>query len=69
MIMAKQKVKIKVLCPLPGVFTKYQPQVGKIYDAEYHPAKKRGNSSSVAVCLIDILDKRIALRKDEYEIV
>lgn len=61
--------KVKILQSLPGVYPKYQPEIGKIYDAEYRPVEKRGTSSCSAVCLIDILDKRIALRKGEYEIV
>ena len=64
------KCKVKVICPLVGVFKKYQPEVGKIYDAEYRPAyKEYGSGLHAAVCLINVLDKKIALRKGEYEIM
>ena len=58
--------KVRILQHLPGVFSKYQPEIGKIYDAEYGKAHKYKFSET---CVIDVLDKRIALRKGEYEIV
>lgn len=66
---ASRKVKVRVLCPLPGVFAKFQPQVGKIYDAEYSPSDHSPQHRSATICVINVLDKRIALRKEEYEIV
>ena len=60
---------VKILQHLEGVFSKYQPEIGKIYDAEYRTCYKKGRSSCTAVCVIDILGKRIALRNGEYEIV
>lgn len=63
------KCKVKILSPLPEVFPSYQPIVGQVYDASYHPSRKRGKSTTTEVCLIDVKDKKIALRKGEYEIV
>lgn len=59
----KKQCKIKAIKPLPGVYVKYQPEVGKIYDAEYCTIRQS------AICIINILDKRIVLRQDEFEIV
>lgn len=64
------KCKVKVLCPLPGVYPEYQPEVGKIYDADYRKVNHRTSGQvNGPVCVINILDKRICLRKGEYEIV
>ena len=69
--MAKEpiKCKVKILSPLPEVFTVYQPIVGQVYDATYIPASGIGRSKNAAVCLISVKDKKIALRKGEYEFV
>ena len=69
--MAKEaiKCKVKILAPLPEVFTAYQPIVGQVYDAHYHSATQKGRNSASEVCLIIVKDKKIALRKGEYEIV
>ena len=65
------KCKVRVLCPLPGVYASYQPVVGRIYDADYrkstrNPVTRSGNT---AVCAIKIRDKSICLRTGEYEIL
>lgn len=64
-------VKVKVLCPLPGVFAECQPEVGKVYEADYSPPKvdKRYCHQYAAVCVIDVNGKKICLKRDEYEIV
>lgn len=69
--MAKEpiKCKVKILSPLPEVFPAYQPIVGQVYDASYHSASRKGTSTASEVCLINVKDKKIALRKGEYEIV
>lgn len=69
--MAKsEKVKVRILCPLPGVYTKYQPKVGEVYEADYKkPSYKPAGHLYSPVCVIDVLDKRICLKKDEYEIL
>lgn len=67
--MEVQKCKIRIINPVDGVFPKYKPEVGMIYDAEYSPQDNRAKHSKVAVCIVDILDKRICLKKGEYEIL
>jgi hypothetical protein len=64
-------VKVKILCPLPGVFAEYQPEVGKVYDASYTPRRfvKSGNRHALPVCIINVKDKKICLKSKEYEIV
>lgn len=64
------KCKVRILCGLPGVYPKYQPKVGEIYDAFYKKATQRkGGRQYAPVCVIDVLDKKICLRKGEYEIL
>lgn len=70
--MAKRtiKIKVRILCHLSGVYSKYQPTVGEIYDAEYKKATQRkGGRQYAPVCVIEVLDKKICLRRGEYEIV
>ena len=64
--------KIKVLREVADIFPKYRPKLGEIYDAEYSPPvrkKTKYYSGKGEFCVIDILDKKIVLRKDEFEIV
>lgn len=65
------KVKVKILKPLPGVFAEYQPEVGQIYDASYAPPRwlVRGKQHTSPTCIIEVKDKKICLRQNEYEIV
>ena len=70
--MAKRtvKCKVRILCHLSGVYPKYQPNVGEIYEADYQKATQRKNGRQYGpVCFIEVLDKKICLRKGEYEIV
>lgn len=64
------KCKVKVLRSLSGVYPMYQPEVGKIYDADYRPVNHstKGQTNS-PVCVIKIRDKSICLRTGEYEIL
>jgi hypothetical protein len=63
-------VKVKILCPLPGVFAEYQPEVGKIYDASYKPFTWiKGKQQTAPICVIEVNDKKICLKTSEYEIV
>ena len=64
MIMNAIKCKIKVICHLPGVFPEYQPEIGKVYDAEYATTEKK-----LEFCVINVSDKRIVVRKGEFEVV
>ncbi len=64
------KCKVRILCQLPGVYPKYQPTVGEVYEAEYKKAKYyKCGQMNAPVCVITVLDKKICLRKGEYEIV
>lgn len=62
--------KIRIIKPLEGVFLEYQPEVGKIYDADYTPGdrQKNGNGHS-EFCVIVVKDKKIILRRGEFEVV
>lgn len=62
------KCKVRILKPLAGVYPKYQPKVGGIYDAIYKNERyKKNRRSRYTVCIITVLDKKICLKKDEYE--
>lgn len=64
------KCKVRILCGLPGVYPKYLPKVGEIYDAFYKKETQRKCGKKYApVCYIEILDKKICLKKGEYEIM
>lgn len=60
-----QKCKIKVLREVLDIFPRYQPIVGKVYDAEYRPGLRNRKQT----CIISVLDKRIILRGNEFEVV
>jgi hypothetical protein len=60
------KCKIKVLKELEGVWARYQPEVGKVYDADF--AHNRGVKAR-EVAVIDINGKKILLRWHEFEVV
>ena len=55
--------KIKVVKEVLSIYAMYRPEVGKIYDA------LRGESvrHQKDFVVLDILDKKIILRKGEYE--
>lgn len=64
--------KIRIVKPLDGVYPLYQPEVGKIYDAEFVPPKKhqsRKGHYNLGFCVLDIDDKKIIVRQGEYEMV
>lgn len=66
--------KIKVIKEVTDIFPQYRPQVGQVYDAVVSPGKLKrvgveSRPGKAEFCVIDVLDKRIALRKGEYEIV
>ena len=70
MAIKSTKCKVKILCPLCGVYAAYQPAVGGIYDADYRMSNQteRGGGCNTA-CVIKIRDKSICLRPREYEIL
>lgn len=65
--------KIRILRELNGVFPKYQPAVGKVYDGVYVPPNPhpsfRGINYSREFCVLDIADKKIIVRPGEYEMI
>ena len=62
--------KIKILKRLEGVYTKLQPEVGKVYDAHYAPIKyDTSGTKNREFCVIDVKDKRIVVRRGEFELV
>ena len=63
------KCKVRILSPLPEVFHAYQPTVGQVYDANYLPPTSVRKNRIAEVCVISVKDKKIALRKGEFEIV
>lgn len=71
----KKTVKILVTKAPEGVYPEYQPEVGKIYEAEYVPAKSRTNACGNGwnwhkeFCVVDIKDKRIVLRNGEFAVI
>ncbi len=63
------RCKIEILKHLEGVFPKYQPEVGKVYDADYVPKKYRADGNrSGEFAVLDIQDKRIIVRRGEFKI-
>jgi hypothetical protein len=61
---------VKVIKDAEGVFPEYMPEVGKVYEAEHIPRTRGKNGVGVAeFCVIDMLDKKIILRGDEFEVV
>lgn len=61
--------KVRILKYANGVFSDYQPEIGKVYDAKYVHQTSDNMRKCSPICIIDVKDKHIALRKDEYEIV
>ena len=60
--------KVKIIKELGGVFPEYQPKVGETYLAEYI-APCKSYQKCPPICIIEILGKRIIVKKDEFELV
>ena len=60
------KCKIRITKGLEGVFARYQPEVGKIYDADYVLARDK---KMPAVAILSMDGKPIVVRKHEFELV
>lgn len=72
LIIERNIVQIRVAKIPEDVFPKYCPELGKVYKAEYVPGRKHSDgdpTGNSAFCIVDIKDKRIILRKGEFEIV
>ena len=67
--MKVKRCKVRIKKYLNGVFARYQPEIGKVYDATYKEGGGKENRKTPPVCVIDVRDKHIALKKDEYEII
>ena len=59
------KCKVKVIKNILDLFPECRPEVGKVYDADYVPGTGKAND----VAVIDLADKKILLRKGEFETV
>jgi hypothetical protein len=57
--------KIRVIKEILNIFEEYRPELGKVYDAEYSNPRR----NKTEFCIVDILDKRIVLRRGEFEII
>lgn len=55
--------KIKVVKEVMDIYELYRPEVGKVYDAQRGESVRHNKDFVV----LDIRDKRIVLRKGEYE--
>lgn len=60
--------KIRVIADVP-VFAECRPEVGKVYVADYSPAKFKSGCGKGEFCIVDILGKKIVLRKGEFEVL
>jgi hypothetical protein len=59
-----------IIKPLAGVFAEYQPEIGKVYDAKYIPRESKGiRGGNSEFCVIEVKDKWIILRRDEFAVV
>lgn len=57
--------KIKCIKYLEGVFPELQPEIGKVYDAEYFCPRYKTAETAV----VEIKGKRIIMRRGEFELV
>lgn len=57
------KVKIRVTELVTEIYEKYLPEQGKVYDA----VKGKTKMKQKEFVVLDILDKKIILRKGEFE--
>lgn len=57
--------KIRVIKDILDLWAECRPEVGKVYEADY----VRGVGKSKDVAIIDLADKKILLRMNEFEIV
>lgn len=58
--------KIRITKVLDGVWAKYQPEVGMVYDADYVLARDK---KMPAVAIINMDGKPIVVRKHEFELL
>lgn len=58
-----ERVKIRCIQEVTEIYANYRPELGKIYDA----IKGRTKLKQKEFVVLDILDKKIILRKGEFE--
>lgn len=63
------KCKIRVIKELLELFPECRPEKGKVYDADYVRPMTSGTAKANDVAIIDLADKKILLRKGEFEVV
>lgn len=64
--------KVKVIGEPLDIWPEYRPKLGEIYDADYSPGRwipRKNYSGKAEFAVVNVLDKRIVLRKGEFEIV
>ena len=64
-----RKCKIRIIKEILGIYPRYQPKIGKVYFAEYIESTTRAVRKAAPICVINMADKRVIVRKDEFEIV
>ena len=67
-MMTETQCKIRITKEIAGIYPKYQPKVGEVYDARHVDSSYKGKPVP-AICVIDILGKKIMIRRGEHEIV
>lgn len=60
-----EKCRIKVIKEVLEIYPMYRPKLGKVYDA----MKGKSTKKTKDFVIVDIRDKRIVLRKGEFEVV
>lgn len=63
-----ETVKVRCIQEVTEIYANYRPELGKVYNAEKgnRPRKRKHQKDFV---ILNILDKRIVLRRGEYEVV
>ena len=59
------RVKVIPVRELNGVFPELQPEIGKIYEAEYVP----DNGNGLGFCVVEIQGKKVIMRKGAFAII
>lgn len=63
-----KRCKIRITKDIAGIYPQYRPKLGKTYRAEYIEYET-ANRKTIAICIVDMLGKRIIVRSDEFEIL
>lgn len=60
--------KIRITKELTDIFPQYRPKPGGVYHAEYIESGYKSRTFP-PVCVVNILGKRITIRKNEFELL